>query len=247
MAIVACFVLLGVDAPPSQPRFIPTLEDGDAVPPIALIAQDERPFSFADLRGNAVLVSFIYTRCRDPRMCPLVAAKFARMQHAIGSAPIRLVLITLDPAYDTPPVLQRYGHAFGQDPRYWTLGTGSGAAIDELAGRLGIASAATAPGVTVHTDAAVVIGPDGRLARTIFGNAWSSAELIDAAQATLGGRDDPAARLRAWLNAAIERCGGGGLALSGGAMFGIFAAILLCVAGAFGLAFRDASARKSGN
>ncbi|MDB5093896.1 MAG: ypmQ 2, partial [Candidatus Eremiobacteraeota bacterium] len=67
-----------VDRAPREgaPRaFIPVLREGDAVPAVALIDQTGRRFSFATARGSTTIVSFIYTRCRDARMCPLVAAK----------------------------------------------------------------------------------------------------------------------------------------------------------------------------
>ncbi len=234
---------LGAGAEPQPARFVPLLEAGDAVPPIPLIAQDGRPFNLGELHGQAVVVSFIYTRCRDARMCPLVASKFARIAHAIGPAPIHLVLLTLDPGYDTPRVLRAYGRAIGQDVRRFTLATGRGPSVAELAGRLGIATASTAPGVLVHTEAAVVIGPDGRIARTIDGNAWSEADVLDAATATLPGGTNGLIGLRTWLGAALERCGGGNLALGGAAMIGIFCAALAFVGSAFWLAFRTTAVR----
>lgn len=220
-------------------RFIPLLQPGDAIPPIPLVAQDTRRFTFADLAGNAIAVSFVYTRCPDPRMCPLVSAKFARAQRAIGAAPIRLVILTLDPTYDTPRVLTRYGRGFGQNPRYWTLATGSPAAIEELAARFGIATSQTVPGSIVHTEAALIIGPDGRIARTIYGNAWTAEELVDYARATLPGQRAPFIALRAWLSAAMERCGAGGLALGGTAMLWLLAGAIAVVGYAFWLAFRS--------
>jgi len=242
LALVVALISSAASSAPAAQRFIPLLQPGDAIPPIPLVAQDARRFSLADLHGNAIAVSFIYTRCRDARMCPLVAAKFARAQHAIGAAPIRLVILTLDPSYDTPPVLTRYGRSLGQDPRYWTLATGSQATIEELAGRFGIATSTSKPGVVIHTEGAIIVGPDGRIALTIYGNDWSADELIDSARATLPGSHDPFIAARAWLSAAIERCGGGSLALGRPAMLGLLAFMVAAVGGAFWLAFRDKTA-----
>jgi cytochrome oxidase Cu insertion factor (SCO1/SenC/PrrC family) len=221
-------------------RFIPLLQPGDAVPPIPLVAQDGHRFALSDLRGNALAVSFIYTRCRDPRMCPLVSAKFARAQSTIGAAPIRLVVLTLDTSFDTPAVLTRYGRVFGQDPRRWTLATGSAADLDEMAGRFGIASEVTVPGTIVHTEAAVIIGPDGRLARIVYGNDWSAAELVEFARAALpAASNDPLLGLRAFLATVAERCGAGGLAVGGPAVLGILALALAISGAAFWRAFRS--------
>jgi cytochrome oxidase Cu insertion factor (SCO1/SenC/PrrC family) len=245
--LVALFVALLASAAASAAaaeRFIPLLGPGDLVPPIPLTAQDGRRFTLADLHGNAVAVSFIYTRCADPRMCPLVTAKFARAQTLTGAAPIRLVLLTLDPGFDTPPVLARYGRAFNQDARRWTLATGSPATTAELAERLGIAAAVTAPGTIVHTEAAVIIAPDGRIAQTVYGNDWTVDDLLGYARATLpASGSNPFSGLRAWLSSTMERCGGGNLALGGTAMLGVLLLFLALVGGAFWHAFREPKPR----
>jgi cytochrome oxidase Cu insertion factor (SCO1/SenC/PrrC family) len=239
LALLVALIASTTGSAPAAQRFVPLLQPGDAVPPIPLVTQDGRSFSLAELHGNAVAVSFIYTRCGDARMCPLVSAKFARAQHAIGAKPIRLVILTLDPSFDTPSVLARYGRSFGQDPQVWTLATGSAASIDELAGRFGIATSVTAPGVIIHTEAAVIVGPDGRVARIVYGNDWSADDLIGYARASLTAGNDPFLAARAWLSAVAERCGAGGLALGGTAMFGLLALVCALVGGAFWFAFRD--------
>ncbi len=243
VALLAAIVASTVQAtasersgPPTE-RFVPVMQPGDAIPAIPLRAQDGRLFALANLRGSAIAVAFIYTRCRDARICPLVSAKFARAQSAIGSAPIHLVSLTLDPGFDTPGVLARYGRGFGQDPRYWTLATGAAASIDELAGRFGIAATVSEPGSIVHTEAAVIIGPDGRIARTIYGDAWSPADLIDYARATLPAGGDPWIAARAWLGGVMERCGAGGSGLSGTAMLWILGLAIASIGGGFWFAF----------
>lgn len=220
-------------------RFIPLMQPGEAVPPIPLVAQDGRSFSLDELHGKAVALSFIYTRCGDARMCPLVSAKFARAQSAIGSEPIRLVILTLDPTFDTPHVLERYGRAFNQNPKVWTLATGSQASIEELAGRFGIATAVTAPGVIIHTEAAVILGPDGRLARIVYGNDWTAGDLVGYARESLAASSRPASAFRAWLSTVAERCGASGVVLGGTAMLGLLGLAMAVVGGAFWFAFRD--------
>ena len=236
VALLAC----ATDSAAAAERFIPLLGPGDLIPPIPLTAGDGRLFTLADLHGSAVAVSFIYTRCPDPRMCPLVTAKFARAQARIGAAPIRLVLLTLDPAFDTPRVLARYGRAFNQDPRRWTLATGSPGTTAELAGRLGIATVVTAPGRIVHTEALVIVAPDGRIAQTVYGNEWTVDDLLSYAGATLPtSSSNPFAGLRAWLSSTMERCGGGNLALGGTEMVGLLVLFSTLIGGAFWRAFRE--------
>jgi protein SCO1 len=198
--------------PTPRPRpYVPVLREGDAVPATALVDQRGRPFSFATTGGRTTIVSFVYTRCRDARMCPLVAAKFARMQQALGRAPIRLVTVTLDPAYDTPPVLARYGAAYGADPALWALVTGPPAAVDDIVGRLGILVERPRPGLIVHGEAAVVIDAHGRVARFIDGAAWLPDDVLAGARQVAALPADPLSGLRLWLaSSASALCGGRG-------------------------------------
>jgi protein SCO1/2 len=188
--------------------FVPLLQPGDTVPAIPLVTQSARPFSFADLRGSAVVVSFIYTRCPDPRMCPLTSSKFAKLQRELRSAPVRLVEITLDPAFDTPRVLRTYGRAFGADPARWTLATGAEGSIDELAARFGVASRWTTPSTLVHTESVIVLDRAGRLAATIDGNAWTPEQIRDLALRASGAAPSFFSTAGLWLGAAIESCSG---------------------------------------
>jgi protein SCO1/2 len=225
---------------PRQRPFVPPLREGDAVPDTALLDQRGRPFSFARTNGRTTIVSFVYTRCRDARMCPLVAAKFARMQRALRGTPLRLVTLTLDPAYDTPPVLARYGAAYGADPVRWSLVTGPAAAVDEVAERLGIAVERPRPGVVAHTEAAVVIDARGRVARFVDGAEWLPDDLLASARQVAALPTDPLARVRAWLaSGASALCGGrGATPLSVGAGLALLAAIAAALATAFARAFR---------
>jgi protein SCO1/2 len=228
---------------------VPVLREGDAVGSTALLDQRGRPFSFATANGRTTIVSFVYTRCGDAQMCPLVAAKFARMQRELRGSPIRLVTVTLDPDYDTPNVLARYGAAYGADPAVWTFVTGPAAAIDDVAGRLGIVVERTRPGLIVHSEAAIVVDAGGRVARFIDGAAWLPDDVLGAARQVAAIPDNPLHRLRLWLaSSASALCGGrGATPLSVGTgltmLVGAIAVLALAFARAFGSLHRPFSRR----
>lgn len=93
-------------------------------PDFTLTDQDGRKFSFRDLRGKVVLMSFIYTNC--PTACPLVTAKMAMVHHDFKGKDLHLVSITIDPGHDTPAVLKEYAKRFkGMDFRSWSFLTGT--------------------------------------------------------------------------------------------------------------------------
>lgn len=208
-------------------RYIPPLHEGDTFPDVILVDQRERPVTFSTFRGQALVLSFIYTRCSDPGMCPLVSAKFAHLQRLLAHERIHLLEVSLDPSYDTPTVLARYGAAFGADPRRWTLATGDPTAVSEIAARVGIVSSRTSRGI-VHSEAVVIVDPAGRLAKIIDGNEWTAEQVSAEARAARGSVPDPVVRLGLWLSAGVAAaCGGGKPGLSMGAALALFATLLV--------------------
>lgn len=160
-----------------------------------------------DLMHGVTVVSFIYTRCPDPSMCPLVTAKFARMSKLLADTRVKLLEITLDPAFDTPAVLRTYGHSFGADGVRWTLATGERRSIVDFAERSGISVERPRPGLVLHTEA-VLIARDGFLENSFAGNDWTAGDVAAEARAIASLPANPLARLALRLFAgAVRTCG----------------------------------------
>lgn len=207
---------------------MPVLQTGDAVPATPLVDQTGRAISLEDFKSRTLLVSFIYTRCPDPRECPLISAKFARMQSLLRDAPVHLVELTLDPAHDDVPALRRYGAEFGAQSPRWSLATGAPAALQTLETRLGIVTAARqgSPGV-VHSESVVFVDGGGRIADRIDGAAWNPDDVAARARSIAGARPSALPLLRLWLARGVSAlCGGGGSGISTGAALLLFAGIL---------------------
>ncbi|MCB8879971.1 SCO family protein [Acidisoma cellulosilytica] len=97
--------------------------------PFALLdAASGKPFTQDNLRGHWTLLYFGYTFCPD--ICPTDLAKAVQVLTSLGpdGAAITPVFITVDPARDTPSVMDRYVALFS--PRLVGL-TGSQTAIDQ--------------------------------------------------------------------------------------------------------------------
>jgi protein SCO1/2 len=211
-----------IAAIPAATRYVPELQQGDTVPDFALVDQRGHAFSLARYRGQALVLSFIYTRCRDATMCSLVSAKFSRLQRMLGREPIHLMEITLD----TPRILARYGAVFGANAARWTLATGAASAVADLAARAGIVTTATPRGL-VHSDAVLILDPGGRLAQVIGGNTWSAEDLLTEARASFGKAPNPIAGLWLWLRSGVAAVCGGSSGLSTGAALSIFTVVLI--------------------
>jgi len=101
------------------------------VPDFALIEGSGQSVTRADLLGKVWIASIIFTRCAEE--CPLVSNHMARLQATFAAEPdVRLVSLTVDPAYDTPEVLTRYAQSFAAQPQRWLFLTGDKATIYRL-------------------------------------------------------------------------------------------------------------------
>jgi protein SCO1/2 len=109
--------------------------------------------------------------------------RFRQMQAELERDPalgdVRLVGVTLDPEFDTPPVLAAYAKAMGALPERWQFVTGDQAAVERFAKAFSIHTERN--GVLLdHTLATALVGVDGRLAEIWRGNGWRVAEVLDA-------------------------------------------------------------------
>lgn len=153
-------------------RSMTLLRTGDTVPMISLIDQNGRPFSLADFRGKTVVLSFIYTRCRDTRMCPLISAHFHQLQQRLDGSTYHLVEVTLDPAFDRPPVLANYATRFDADASRWTIGTGDPRAVLNFAAQFGIVPFPDPKVGLIHSERTALIDRDGRIADLLDEAGW---------------------------------------------------------------------------
>lgn len=114
------------------PAVRPLLRFEPAPPPVyaqlpdySLIDSGERPFGSGELAGQVYVVNFIFTRCAS--ICPLLTEAMARLERRYvseGVERVRLVSITVDPAWDTPERLREYVSARGLPTDRWSFLTG---------------------------------------------------------------------------------------------------------------------------
>lgn len=180
-----------VPEPPPAPR-VDVLEAGAAAPDAAFTDQDGTTRRLSDWRGSVVAVTFVYTRCPVPNFCPLMDRHFKAAQEAVKAdgalgGRVRLVSVTLDPAYDRPPVLAAHARRLGADPDVWTFLTGDRAKIEGFASRFGVSivKEKAAGADIVHNLRTAVVDANGRIAAILRGNEWTPEELTAALRTAL--------------------------------------------------------------
>ncbi len=120
--------------PPSAVRsadFATPVPGTYSLPPLGVAADGEvltsdgEPARLHELFGaEAVLLSFVYTRCSDADGCPLATA----VLHSVGSllsqdpgvsSRVRLLSLSFDPEHDTPELMRAYAKKFRQEGLDW--------------------------------------------------------------------------------------------------------------------------------
>jgi len=97
-----------------------------------------QPVSLSDFRGQALAITFFFTRCPIPEYCPRLSKNFqeaSRKLSALPNAPTNwhFLSVTFDPENDTPAVLKSYAETYHYDPGHWSFLTGPTNEISELA------------------------------------------------------------------------------------------------------------------
>jgi len=163
---------------------------GEVVPDVPLIDQDGRTLHLSDFRGKAVLLTFIYTRCPFPTFCPLITNQFARIHEDLAQNPsiyqrTELVSVSLDPNYDTPAVLRKYGLTYlrGDASGFaeWDFLSTKPADLERLASAFGL-TYYQQNNLIVHSMSTVLLSPNGTVKQTWPGNNWTPSEVLKAIQ-----------------------------------------------------------------
>ena len=146
-----------------------------------------RTRSLTDWRGKAVLVFFGYTRCPD--ICPTTLQDAAEVARLLGPQADRfqVVFVTLDPARDTPEVLEPYVKSFnpsfvalrGDDVSTRKAAKDFKIFFERVEGKL--------PGNETfdHTAASFIFDPEGRVRLYVRGGQGPEALAHDVRQLLL--------------------------------------------------------------
>ncbi len=85
-----------------------TISPRRAAPPLRLTNSVGRTVDIRDLRGDPVLVTFVYANCPD--VCPLIMANLKQTRKISGALGkrTRVIAVSVDPKGDTPATVNRF-------------------------------------------------------------------------------------------------------------------------------------------
>jgi len=146
-----------------------------------LINQDSESVQLNQFQGKHVVLSFIYTRCGMPKMCPLITRKFRQLQElGINSGTenqMVLLLVTFDPEFDTPGILKKYADMYDAKTDNWHFLTGPLETINEVCQEYGVVHELQEWGQIQHSMIIYLIDPEGYIKKFYVGQSWTPEEL----------------------------------------------------------------------
>jgi protein SCO1/2 len=146
-------------------------EAGSPVAIPALVQADGKPVSRQAFEGRWSLVFFGFTSCPD--VCPTTLQVLGRL----AGEPAQILVVTTDPANDTPERMRAYLAAF--DPRIMGL-TGSADSVAQLAQSMGAGFRDMPTGMD-HSTSLFVVDPAARVAGVMLRPANASRIAADLA------------------------------------------------------------------
>lgn len=166
---------------------------GEYMPAFALYDQNGDLFLSEALKGNYVVLNFIFSRCPMPDMCPAATERMKELDElldAAGYADVRLVSVTLDPAYDTPGIWTTYAADKGIDTSRHSLLGGPAQIVEDLKKQLGVLSEPDPVQVVKHTMSTALIDPTGQIIYRVPGSFWSAQDFLERIAEDKNGSDE---------------------------------------------------------
>jgi protein SCO1/2 len=166
-------------------RIVEALAVGDAVPEYTFTNMLGTVTRLSDLKGRAVALTFIFTRCPFPTFCPRLNSTFQQAHDALkarsgGPTNWTFLSITMDPAYDTPARLSAYAERYHPDPAHWLFATGDLIDITAIGEQFGLQFWRPAPNDPIsHNVRTVVIDTAGRVHWMTNENEFKAEDLAE--------------------------------------------------------------------
>lgn len=138
------------------------------------------------LAGKVRVVSMVYTSCQAT--CPLIVGDLKRIEASIPADrrdDVGFVLVSLDPARDTPGRLAEWAARTQLDDARWTLLAGDAEAVREVAAALGVRYQPQANAELAHTNVVTVLDATGAPVHQQVGLGAAANGTIDAVQRLL--------------------------------------------------------------
>lgn len=129
------------------------------------------PFAMDQLRGDSVVLHFIFTHC--PGICPTQTRALGRVRAALPEdvrERVHFVSVSVDPERDTPEALAAFAAKHGVAEGKWSFVTGPAQQLSALADNYSARALPSGAGPLDHRTEVRLINAEGRVMQTYSGN-----------------------------------------------------------------------------
>lgn len=143
---------------------------GQSLPAFEVATHTGETTVLGEGQGQLTLLTFVYTRCPLPDYCPAIIGKLQPIAAELPEG-ARILVVTLDPDYDSVEVLADYAKTVGAAAPGWTFGRLDKDALARLASAAGL-------GIKVENDTILhgirylVLSPEGALLERYDDSKW---------------------------------------------------------------------------
>jgi len=161
-------------------------ERGRLAAPVSWIDENGRTHRLSEFGGYPTILLPVYTRCRTACLTNLGQLKAALAASSADPTQFRVLLFSFDHT-DTPAVLASY-RASQSVPLNWSVGTASADDIAALLESIGF-QYGEAGKEFLHPNLLIFLDGKLRIAKWIYGNAYSGRDIDAALKVARGGND----------------------------------------------------------
>ena len=136
--------------------------------------------SLNQYRDNYIFISFIFTKCPVPNMCPAVVIKNGVLARKFkDSSMLKFIMVSFDYIYDTPAVLDlHYGNIIEDYPNWMVWSSVKNTSdLYTLTSEVGVSYWGIEKNNIGHNLRSILIGPDRKLLKVWKGDEWLAGDV----------------------------------------------------------------------
>lgn len=142
--------------------------------------QDGKEITWRDLEGEVLVTVMIYTSCKAA--CPRLVADMKNLEQKVGKtpAPVRYVLVSIDPETDTPERLKEFARLNHMDGDQWLFLRSTEDNTREFANVMAVRYAKISPLDFSHSNIISVFDRKGAMVHQMEGLAVHNDQTVEA-------------------------------------------------------------------
>ena len=139
----------------------------------------ERELRLSQLRGQPLVVNFIYTGCFQvcPTTTKALALSVAEAERVVGSGKFRVATIGFNLPFDTPQAMKQFAKQQGISASNWLFLTPDAETLPQMLADFGFSYEQTSAGYD-HLLQASIVDAEGRIYRQLYGESFAAPQFV---------------------------------------------------------------------